>query len=130
MSSWIEEGSPEKLSAEGTQNAATLAFVESELPAETRRVLVQLLLGPAIDAQRQTKLWPIVLRDERVVRARLQDLFLELVIDHEQQVAFTRQKVDDELDIPILLRKVTLTFVQSALLLFLREQLILAETRG
>lgn len=101
-----------------------------ELPLDTRRVLVQLLLGPSVDIQRQSKLWPVLLRDERVIRSRLHELFLELVIDYEQAVAFTRQVVVDDVDVPILLRKAPLTFLQSALLLFLREQLILAEARG
>lgn len=100
------------------------------LPLETRRVMVQLLLGPALDARRQTKLWPVLLRDERLLRSRFHELFLEIVIDHEQQVAFTRQVVDDQLDVPVLLRKASLTFIQSALLLYLREQLIQAEARG
>lgn len=101
-----------------------------ELPLDTRRVYVQLLLGPSLDAQRQSKLWPVLLRDERALRARLHELFLELVIDHDQQVAFTRQVVDPEVDVPILLRKATLTFIQSALLLYLREQLTQADARG
>jgi hypothetical protein len=101
-----------------------------ELPIETRRVLVQLLLGPALDAQRQNKLWPVLLRDERVLRSRLHELFLELVVDHDQQVAFTRQVVSTELDVPVLLRRASLTFIQSALVLFLREQLTVADARG
>lgn len=101
-----------------------------ELPIETRRVLVQLLLGPSLDAQRQNKLWPVLLRDERVIRSRLHELFLELVVDHDQQVAFTRQVVDSEVDAPVLLRRASLTFIQSALVLFLREQLTLADARG
>jgi len=32
------------------------------LPVDTRRVLVQLLLGPSVDARRQSKLWPVLLR--------------------------------------------------------------------
>jgi hypothetical protein len=100
------------------------------LPLDTRRVIVQLLLGPAVDAQRQNKLWSVLLRDEHVIRSRLHELFLELVMDHDQQVAYTRQVVDPELEVPVLLRKVSLTFLQSALLLFLREQLIVAEARG
>jgi hypothetical protein len=101
-----------------------------DLPIETRRVLVQLLLGPALDAQRQNKLWPVLLRDERVLRSRLHELFLELVVDHDQQVAFTRQVVDQEVEVPVLLRRASLTFIQSALVLFLREQLTLADARG
>lgn len=101
-----------------------------QLPMDTRRVLVVLLLGPALDAQRQTKLWPVLLRDERVLRSRLHELFLELVVDHEQRVAFTRQVVDETADVPVLLRKAALTFVQSALLLYLRQQLTQADARG
>lgn len=101
-----------------------------ELPVETRRVLVQLLLGPALDAQRQNKLWPVLLRDEKVLRSRLHELFLELVVDHDQQVAFTRQVVAAEVDVPVLLRRASLTFLQSALVLYLREQLTVADARG
>jgi hypothetical protein len=101
-----------------------------QLAMDTRRVLVHLLLGPALDAQRQTKLWPVLLRDEKVLRSRLHDLFLELVVDREQRVAFTRQVVDEAADVPVLLRKQALTFVQSALMLFLRRELTQADARG
>jgi hypothetical protein len=140
MSSWTEPAQaqgqggmePELGGAEPLGGEASAAFAgdSGALPLDTRRVLVQLLLGPALDAQRQTKLWPMLLRDERVVRSRLHELFLELVVDHDQQVAFTRQVVDAELEVPILLRRTPLTFIQSALLLFLRQQLIQAEARG
>ena len=56
--------------------------------------------------------------------------FLDLVIDHEQQVAFTRQVVSAQLDVPILLRKASLTFIESALLLFLRQRLTQADAQG
>lgn len=101
-----------------------------QLRLETRRTLVQLLLGPSVDARRQSKLWPILLRDEAVLRSRLHELFLELVVDHEQQVAFTRQVVAEDLDAPVLLRKANLTFLESALLLFLRQRLTQADTQG
>jgi hypothetical protein len=111
-------------------DAVLFAGDTGELPMDCRRVLVHLLLGPALDAERQTKLWPVLLRDERVLRSRLHELFLELVIDHEQRVAFTRQIADESADVPVLLRKTALTFVQSALLLFLRQQLTQADARG
>src|SRR3954468_19660776 len=81
-----------------------------ELELDTRRVLVQLLAGPSIDARRHGKLWTILLRDEKAVRARLSELFLALVIDLEQQVAFTRQADTENLEIPILLRRAPLSF--------------------
>jgi Domain of unknown function (DUF4194) len=83
-----------------------------------------------VDARRQSKLWPVLLRDEAIVRSRLHDLFLELVMDHEQRVAFTRQVVSNELDVPILLRKASLTFLESALLLYLRQRLTQADAQG
>ena len=73
------------------QAAGLFAGDAGALRLDTRRVIVQLLLGPALDAQRQSKLWPVLMRDEAVVRSRLHELFLDLVIDREQEVAFTRQ---------------------------------------
>ncbi len=100
------------------------------LPLETRRVIVQLLLGPAVDGRRQANLWATLLRDEAAIRQRLHELFLELVIDPEQKVAFTRQVVADDIEIPILLRRANLTFMESVLILFLRQRLIQANTDG
>lgn len=112
--------------AEGT----TFRGDTGELPIDTRRVLVQLLLGPSVDARRQSRLWPVLLRDESIIRSRLHDLFLEVVIDHEQRVAFTRQVISEDIDVPILLRKASLTFLETALLLFLRQRLTQADAQG
>lgn len=101
-----------------------------QLPLETRRALVQLLLGPALDARRHPRLWPILIRDEAVLRSRLSELFLELVIDADQNVAFTRQAEVGELEAPVLLRRMPLTFVDSVILLLLRQRLTQAEVRG
>jgi len=100
------------------------------LPHETRRVLVQLLSGPSLDGRRQPRLWPVLARDEAVLRARLCELFLDLVVDHDQRVAFTRQADVGELEAPVLLRRSPLTFIDSVLLLFLRHLLTLADARG
>lgn len=129
MSSETEDAAERELPSPG-RDVALFVGDSGELPMDTRRVLVHLLLGPALDAERQSKLWPVLLRDERVLRSRLHELFLELVIDPEQRVAFTRQVVDESADIPVLLRKAALTFVQSALVLFLRQQLTQADARG
>jgi hypothetical protein len=101
-----------------------------DLPVETRRALVQLLAGPSIDGRRHGKLWPALMRDETLVRTRLSELFLDLVIDHDLQVAFTRQAATAELDAPSLLRRSQLTFLDSALLLFLRQRLANADVQG
>lgn len=101
-----------------------------ELALETRRVLVQLLLGPALDGRRHGLLWPVLLRDEAILRTRLSDLFLDLILDTDQQVAFTRQAETGDLDVPILLRRAQLTFVDSIVLLFLRQRLTHADVQG
>jgi hypothetical protein len=101
-----------------------------ELAFETRRVLVQLLLGPSVDGRRHGRLWPMLLRDEVIVRRRLHELFLDLIIDRDHQVAFTRQVQTDEIEIPVLLRRSPLSFLDSVLLLFLRQRLTQAEAQG
>jgi len=101
-----------------------------ELPLDTRRALVQLLSGPSIDGHRHSKLWSVLVRDEGVIRKRLADLFLELVIDRDLQTAFTRQFDAGDLEIPTLLRRAQLTFIDSVLLLYLRQQLAQAASHG
>jgi hypothetical protein len=139
LSSWTDaantvgdgtaSGNDTAVDAERKESATFLGDTGS-LPIDTRRILVQLLLGPSVDARRQSKLWPVLLRDEAVIRSRMHELFLEVVIDHEQQVAFTRQVTSEELEVPILLRKASLTFLETALLLFLRQRLTQADAQG
>lgn len=101
-----------------------------ELPWETRRVLVQLLAGPSLEARRHPKLWPVLVRDEGVVRRHLSELFLDLAMDVDQKVAFTRQADVGDADSPVLLRRSQLTFLDSVLLLYLRQCLTQADTKG
>jgi len=101
----------------------------SELPLDTRRVLVQLLSGPSLEERRHKNLWSILLRDEVIIRRRLADLFLELDIDYDLQVAFTRQAEQND-EFPTLLRHTQLTFIDSVLLLFLRQELAKASSHG
>lgn len=100
------------------------------LPLDARRALVQLLLGPSLDGRRHPRLWPALIRHRDSIHSRLHDMFLELVVDTEQEVAFIRQADTGELDTPILLRRKPLTFLESALLLHLRAALAEAEVRG
>jgi hypothetical protein len=103
---------------------------DGELSLEARRVLVQLLAGPSLDAERHSKLWPILIRDEDAIRVRLSELFLQLVVDRDLQVAFIRQADTGDLEVPRLLRRANLTFLDSILLLHLRQRLTQAESHG
>jgi hypothetical protein len=101
-----------------------------DLPQDTRRVLVQLLAGPSLDGRRHPKLWPMLVRDEALIRRRLSELFLDLVMDTEMQVAFTRQADAGDLETPVLLRRAQLTFLDSIMLLHLRQRLTQADAQG
>lgn len=109
---------------------ATFPGDRGTLAMSTRRALVQLLSGPSIDGSRQSKLWETVLRDEAALRSQLHNLFLELVLDHDHKVAFTRKVVAEGIEIPTLLRKQNLTYLESALVLFLRQRLTQSEAQG
>jgi len=116
--------------AEDNREGTLFAGDTSDLAADTRRVLVQLLIGPSLDGQRHTQLWPVLIRDEKIIRQRLADLFLELVIDYDQRVAFPSQADTGEMKVPLLLRRARLTFVDSVLLLYLRLRLTQAQAHG
>lgn len=101
-----------------------------QLPFGVRRVLIQLLVGPFLDAKHHGKLWRMLTMYEKIIRSRLAELFLDLVIDLEQRIAFTRQANTEELETPIILRRTNLTFIDSVLMLYLRQLLIEADVEG
>lgn len=117
-------------SAQPSSGYELFAGDRGKLNVETRRALVQLLQGPSVDGRRQPKLWQVLLRDEGTLREHLHNLFLELVIDYDQSVAFTRQVIAESVDAPVLLRRVSLTFLESALVVFLRQRLTQADAQG
>ncbi|BAX64001.1 DUF4194 domain-containing protein [Burkholderia stabilis] len=111
------------------QEKALFEGDSSTLPYDVRRAYALLLRGPSID-ERHSKLWPVLIDHELRLRQLLHAAFLDLVIDREQKIAFARPVDAPELDVPQLLREVRLTFVDSALVLFLRMELTLAEAEG
>ena len=89
----------------------------------SRRALVQLLRGPYLSAASHGRLWTALLADEDAIRSRLSDMFLELITDDAAQLAFVRN-AGTEIDAPKVMRTATLTFLDTALLLHLRQQLL------
>lgn len=97
---------------------------------ESRRALVALLQGPFVDGRKDNSRYAQVMRDRTAIEARLADMFLELVIDDDAQVAFVRQSEDDP-DAPKLLRRLTgMNRLDSVLLLVLRQMLLTQSSRG
>ena len=99
-----------------------------ELPDRTRRVLLRLVRGPYLSGAREAQLWSVLLSDEAVIRSRLADIFLELVIDRDNEFAFVRNAPAD--DAPRAVRSEALTFLDTAMLLVLRQTLLSEEGRG
>lgn len=100
------------------------------LVEDSRRVLVALLQGPYLDGRRDPQRYGQLLRDRAYIEQRLADMFLELVLDDDAQVAFVRQSEDDP-DAPKLLRRLTgLNRLDTVLLLVLRQHLLTQSSRG
>ncbi|GAP54363.1 conserved hypothetical protein [Arthrobacter sp. Hiyo6] len=119
-----ESGVPGPVGGEGPESDVALwGGDKGTLREPSRRVLVQLLRGPYLSASRHGNLWTALLSDEDAVRSRLADLFLDLVTDHAAQVAFVRNTSAD-VDAPKVMRTATLTFLDTALLLHLRQALL------
>lgn len=98
------------------------------LPDRTRRVLLRLIGGPYLSGAREAQLWSVLLSDEAVIRSRLADLYLELVIDRGEEFAFVRNAPSEEA--PRAVRAQPLTFLDTAMLLVLRQTLLSEEGRG
>lgn len=94
-----------------------------ELPPATRRVLLALIRGPYLrSTSGDARLWAALIRDEAHVRARLADLYLDLVLDADAGLAFVRNLELE--DAPKVVRNHPLTLLDTALLLFLRRRLL------
>ena len=127
----VEPGADAQAHGDGAHTPAQLYPGDTgTLPEAARRALVQLLSGPSLEHRRHPRLWPALLQHEAAIRSRLADLFLELILDADRGIAFTRQADTGELETPILLRRSPLTFIDSVLLLYIRQVLVDAELRG
>ncbi|MDQ4503381.1 DUF4194 domain-containing protein [Sinomonas sp. ASV322] len=106
-------------------NAAALYDGDTgALPLRVRQTLVRLLKGPYLDGGRDERLWTALLDSQDVLRSRLSELFLSLLIDHERKIAVVRP-VDPELlgtaaRSTILRQQRTLSRVETILVLRLR----------
>ena len=91
-----------------------------------RRALVSLLMNRYISRARHRSAWEGVLTYENDLRARLDEMYLDLVVDHEDEVAFKRQQDGD--DVPrVLRREKALTRDASFVLIFLRREYAFAD---
>lgn len=100
------------------------------LGLDARRALLRLIQGPYLSAERSPGPWSALLADERAIRIRLHELFLDLVIDRDNGFAFVQNARTGDLDVPVAVRSEKLTFLDSAMLLVLRQMLLAGEHEG
>lgn len=94
------------------------------LTEQSRRAMLELIKGPYLSGAKAATLWSALLSDEAAIRSRLHELFLELVIDRFGEFAFVRNVTTDELAVPSTVRTAPLTFLDTAMLLVLRQMLL------
>ena len=93
----------------------------SELPDPARRAFVTLLTNRYVARSRQRHIWDALLTYEAEIRERLSDMFLDLVVDRETEVAFKRQR--DGEDFPRVLRRdKPLSREASLVLIYIRRE--------
>jgi Domain of unknown function (DUF4194) len=96
------------------------------LPEPARRAMVSLLMNRYISRTRNRAAWEGTVAYESDVRARLAEMYLDLILDREAEVAFKRQQDGD--DVPRMLRRdKALTRDASFVLIFLRREYAFAD---
>ncbi|WP_105034498.1 DUF4194 domain-containing protein [Cryobacterium aureum] len=100
------------------------------LGEQSRRALLELIKGPYLSGVTAPSLWSALLADETALRSRLHELFLDLVIDRVGEFAFVRNVSTTELKTPNTVRTAALTFLDTAMLLVLRQMLLAGEGEG
>jgi hypothetical protein len=101
-----------------------------DMSLQMRRLLAQLKRGPFLSGRRQPQMWTTLLGGEQHIRRHLNNEMLQLVVDYDQELAMVRQVVSEHAEVPVLLRKQKLAFIDSVLLLHLRERVLVASAEG
>lgn len=111
---------------DGEADQVSLAMFEGdtgELFSDQRRCLHALLKQRYISAERHPEHWAVLLASQDVIKSRLNDLFLELDVDRDFQVAFKRQaSAENGEPLPSLLRDISHTKEETIVLVFLRQR--------
>lgn len=97
---------------------------EGGLEQAQRHALVTLLKQRFISARTHPRDWQVLVEHERVLRSRLNDLFLELAVDRDREVAWKRQAVSETGNrFPTLLYDAAWSREETIVLVHLRDRL-------
>lgn len=115
---------------QGLEDNALYDGDTGNLSFEQRQLMVTLLRGPYLTQAERPNLWQTLINSRSVIEASLANLFLSLIVDEELGVAFCRQADVGDLEAPQLLRQFSLSYLDSVLLLELRQRLLTAQSKG
>ena len=97
---------------------------EGGLEYAQRQALVALLKQRFISARTHPRDWQVLVEHERVLRSRLNDLFLDLLIDRDREVAWKRQATaEGGARFPTLLHDTSWSREETLVLVHLRDRL-------
>lgn len=115
---------PDAPAGDETLAAGQLAPADhGRLADATRRAIIALVRGPYLHGVQQPDLWRALLRDRTAVERHLGNMYLDLVVDTERQVAFCRN-AELGIETPRVVRSVRLGLLDTALVLELRRRLL------
>lgn len=125
---WVDD------SVEPAHDTASVSLFEGdegELEFAQRRVLVTLLKQRFISARTHPRDWEVLTEHERVLRSRLNDVFLDLMVDREREVAWKRQASSETGGrFPTLLHDVPWSREETIVLVHLRDRLRAGHASG
>ncbi|CAM3391540.1 DUF4194 domain-containing protein [Isoptericola cucumis] len=92
------------------------------LPYAARRALALVLQRRYLSAAGHPTEWKALLAHQGVLASRCHDMFVELVVDRDYEIAYKRQVRSDGLSIPVLLKDEPYRRVETLLMLFARNR--------
>ncbi|MGZ4436863.1 MAG: DUF4194 domain-containing protein [Nocardioides sp.] len=122
---------PDDPEREATTSVSLFEGDEGGLEHAQRRALVALLKQRFISARTHPQDWRALTENERLIRSRLNDLFLELQIDPVREVAWKRQAVSETgQKFPTLLYDAAWSREETVVLVHLRDRFRAATAAG
>lgn len=104
---------------------------EGGLDYGQRHALLTLLKQRFISARTHPRDWAVLVDNERVLRSRLNDLFLDLAVDREREVAWKRQASSEAgARFPTLLHDTSWSREETLVLVHLRDRLRAGQAGG
>ena len=130
MTTETEAGAGFNPNTDAAPDTALWAGDTGVMGEQSRRALLELIKGPYLSGVKAPALWSALLADEASIRSRLHELFIDLVVDRVGEFAFVRNVSTTELTVPSTVRSAALTFLDTAMLLVLRQMLLAGDTEG